>query len=238
MTAVAATFATSVAGATAVMGPADAATSARSEYQAALKASAAQDVHYVSKAADQGVVLEVIGDTGKTSGSQVLEVQNGATVEELEVILIGSTGYIKGNDSALLRIVGLTSAQSGKYSGKWLSFPSADSSLSDLVSGLRNSNVPSELQMTGPYTLGGTKKVNGQETRAIKGSAATSSGSKVPIVLYVDASGTPRPVEEITNPHGKNSSIEGSVTFSKWGEKNHPKAPNGALSLISLIPAG
>ena len=66
-------------------GSATAATTAKSKYQAALKAAAAQNVHYVSKATEQGISLEVVGDTGKTSGSQVLEVQNGSITEELSV---------------------------------------------------------------------------------------------------------------------------------------------------------
>ena len=78
---VAASFTTSVLGVTAVSGWAAAASTAKSEYQAALKAAAAQNVHYVSQAVEQGVGLKVIGDTGKTSGSVVLQVINGSTTE-------------------------------------------------------------------------------------------------------------------------------------------------------------
>jgi hypothetical protein len=98
--------------------------------------------------------------------------------------------------------------------------------------------VASELQMSGPYTLGGTKKIDGLDTQAINGTAATSSGTKVPIVLYVEIGGTPRPVEEVTNPKGKSSGITGTVTFSKWGEKTHPKVPKPSVPLVPLLPAG
>jgi hypothetical protein len=236
--AVAVSLATTAVATFAVPGSADAATSAKTEYQAALKAAAAQNVHYVSKATEQGIALEVIGDTGKTSGSQVLEVKSGSTTEELAVVLIGSTGYLRGNDAALQKVLGLTAAQSTTYTNMWLSFPTSNTALAELISGLRNSDVASELQMTGPYTLGGTKKIAGQTTQAIKGTAATSSGTKVPIVLYVNATGTPRPVEEVTNPKAKSASIEGTVTFSKWGEKTHPKAPTTSIPLVPLLPAG
>jgi len=236
--AVAASLTTTVVGTTLTAGAAVAADSAKAVYKAALKAAGSENVHYVSTASEQGISLEVVGDTGKTSGSQVLQVQSGSTTEELAVILIGSTGYIRGNESALEKVLGLTTAQSNTYTDKWLSFPTSNTALAELVSGLRNSDVASELAMTGPYTLGGTKTIAGRITQAIKGTASTSSGKKVPIVLYVDMGATPRPVEEVTNPNAKSSSITGTVTFSKWGETTHPTAPTKSIPLIPLLPAG
>jgi hypothetical protein len=236
--ALAATLAASAAGVATGSGAATAATTAKAKYQAAMKAAVAQDVHYVSKATEQGISLEVVGDTGKASGSQVLEVQNGSITEELSVLLLGKTAYLRGNVAALEKVVGLTAAQSSTYKDKWLSFPTSNHSFSELVSGLLDSQVASELEMTGPYTFGGTKMIGGHLTQAIEGTAATSSGSKVPIVLYVESSGTPRPVEEVTNPDAKGSDIQGTVTFSNWGEVTHPVAPATSISLIPLLPAG
>ena len=219
-------------------GSATAAVVAKSKYQAAMKAAAAQNVHYVSTATEQGISLEVVGDTGKTSGSQVLEVQNGSTTEDLSVLLIGKTGYLKGNVSALEKVLGLTSAQSATYENRWLSFPTSNHSLSELVSGLLDSEVAPELEMTGPYSFGGTKVIGGHVTQAIKGTAATSSGTKVPIVLYVESTGTPRPVQEVTNPNAKSSAIRGTVTFSNWGEVTDPTPPATSVPLVPLLPAG
>jgi hypothetical protein len=235
---VAATLAAAAAGVAAASGSATAATVAKAKYQAAMKAASAQNVHYVSTATEQGISLEVVGDTGKTSGSQVLEVQNGSSTEELSVILIGKTGYLRGNASALEKVVGLTAAQSSTYKNRWLSFPTGNGSFSELVSGLLDSEVAPELEMTGPYTFGGTKVIGGHLTEAIDGTAASSSGAKVPIVLYVEASGTPRPVQQVTNPNAKNSAIRSTVTFSNWGETTHPVAPATSVSLVPLLPAG
>jgi hypothetical protein len=233
--AIAATVVTSVVGAMTAASGAGAATTAKAEYKAALKAASAQSVHYVSKATEQGVGLKVVGDTGKTAGSQVLQVINGSTTESLAVILVGSTGYVRGNDAGLQKALGLTAAQSSTYANQWLSFPTSNTSLAELVSGLRNSDVASELQMTGPYKFGSSKTIGGQAVQAIEGTAATSSGTKVPIILYVSANG--QPVEEITNPKAKSASITGTVTFSKWGEVTHPKAPAKSVPLVPLLPA-
>lgn len=233
--AIVATIFTSVVGATTVVSWAGASSTAKSEYQAALKAASAQNVHYVSKATEQGVGLKVVGDTGKTSGTQVIQVINGSTTESLSVILVGTTGYVRGNDAGLQKALGLTASQSSTYANKWLSFPTSNTTLSELVSGLRNSNVASELEMTGPYKFGSSTTISGQAVQAIEGTAATSSGTKVPIILYVSSDG--RPVEEITNPKAKSSSIKGTVTFSNWGEVTHPKAPATSVPLVPLLPA-
>jgi hypothetical protein len=232
------TLATSVAGVAAVGSSAGAATSAKSEYQAALKAASSQNVHYVSSVTEDGTALEVVGDTGKTSGSEALEEKTGSTTSEMAVILIGSTGYVQGNSAALKTFLDFTATQSSTYAGKWLSFPSSNSSLAGLVSGLLDSEVGTELKMSGPYTFAGTKKIVGLKTEAIDGTAPTESGTEVPIVLFVDASGTPRPVEELTDSTAENEAIEGAVVFSKWGEKTHPKAPTNSTPLLPLLPAG
>jgi hypothetical protein len=235
--AVAASLTTTVVGTTLLSGSAGAANSAKTMYRAALKAAGSENVHYVSKATEQGISLDVVGDTGPSAGSQVLEVQSGSTTERLSVVLIGATGYIRGNESALEKVLGLTTAQSNTYTNKWLSFPTSNTALAELVSGLRNADVALELRMTGPYTMGGTKVIAGHTTQAINGTASTSSGTKVPIVLYVSADGTPRPVEEVTNPKAKSSSITGTVIFSDWGEKTHPTAPTKSTPLVPLLPA-
>jgi hypothetical protein len=229
-------IALTLAGIATMAGPTGAATSAKAEYQAALKAAGDQNVHFVSKASESGAQFEVVGDTGKTSGSQVLVLDKGNTVDDFEALVIGSTGYVRGNANALQNILGLTAAQSKTYTNVWLSFPTSNTTLAELVGGLRNKDVSSEIQMTGPYTFGATKTIKGHSTQSIKGFASTSSDTKVPIVLYVETGSTPRPVEEVTNPKGNGSTITGSLIFSKWGEKTHPAVPSHSVSLLSLAP--
>jgi hypothetical protein len=233
--AVTATFATSVAGVCAVSSSAGAATSAKSEYQAAIKAASAQGVHYVSKATQEGGVT--IADTGKDSGSEKITLKQGSTTESLSILLVGAKGYIKSNDAALQKVLGFSTTQAATYKNKWLSFPTSNTTLAALVEGLRTSDVAAELHMSGPYTFGGTKTINGEATRAIKGTAATSSGTKVPIILYVNATGTPRPVEQVVNPKAMSSSIQGTITYSNWGEATDPKAPAASTPLAPLLPA-
>jgi len=212
--------------------------SAQSKYQAALVAAGSQGVHFSSAASQGGVTIQVDGDTGATSGAQTLIVKKGSLSEHVSAVVVGSTGYVKADSTALHNVIGLTSAQSRKYAGTWLSFPTSNSALGQLVSGLLNSQVSSELQIGGPYTYGTATTVNGQHALALHGFVSTQSGSKVPVVLYVAANGTPLPIQEVTNPGGSggSSAIHGTVTFSHWGETTTEKSPGKSLSLLKLVP--
>ncbi len=212
--------------------------SAQSEYQAILKAVGNQGVHFSSVASQSGVTIHVDGDTGTTTGAQILTVKKGSLSEHVTAMVVGSTGYVKANAAALRNVIGLTNALSHKYAGKWLSFPTTNSALGQLVGGLLNSQVASELQMSGPYRYGTVTTVNGQKALAVHGSVSTQSGTKVPEILYVAATGMPLPIKEVTNPKnsGGSSAIHGTVTFSHWGETTTQTAPGTSVSLLKLVP--
>jgi hypothetical protein len=212
---------------------------ATAQYNAALKAVGTQGVHFSSVAKQNGAELDVSGDAGTTSGTQSLVVKSKGVTERMTARVVGSTGYIQGNKAALQHVIGLTEAQSSKYANKWLSFPISNQQLGELVGGLLSSQVSKELEIGGPYTYGKAATVAGQKATAIKGSVATQSGSKVPVVLYIPASGTPLPLQEVTNAgnSGGSSAIHGVVTFSHWGENKSQAAPTHTTSLLKLVPA-
>jgi len=221
-------------------GTAGAATpSAQTEYRASLNAVGSQGVHFTSVATQSGVTIRVDGDTGNTSGAQSLTVKKGSLSEHVSAMVVGSTGYVKGDKTALHNVIGLTNALSAKYAGTWLSFPTSNSALGQLVGGLLNSEVTSELQISGPFTYGAVTTVNGQRARAVHGFVSTQSGSKVPVILYVASTGAPLPIQEVTNPGsgGGSSAIHGTVNFSHWGEATSEKAPGKSLSLLKIVPS-
>ena len=212
--------------------------SAQAEYNAALKAAGHQGVHFESLLSQSGVTINVRGDSGATSGAQTITVTRGNLTEHVRAMVVGKNGYINANATALRYVVGLSAAQASKYAGKWLYFPTSNAGLAELVAGLENSQVASELQMTGPYSYGPTTTVQGQRARAIRGYVTSETGSKVPVVLYVSASGSPTPIEEVTNPGVQKSSptIHGTVTLSNWGQQISQTAPSHSVSLLKLNP--
>ena len=210
----------------------------QAEYQAAIKAASDQGVHFTSVASQGGTTIHVTGDTGATSGAQTLTVTNGKLSEHVIAMVVGSTGYVSANSTALHYVIGLNTSQAKKYANKWLSFPTSNSGLEQLVSGLLNSQVSSEVQMSGPYTYGPLTTIGGQQALPIHGTVRTDNGSKEPVVLYVQATGKPTPIEEVTNPGASKhaSAIHGTVTFTNWGQKISEKPPPHSMSLLKLAP--
>lgn len=208
-------------------------------YNAALKSVGSQGVHFSSVAKQAGEELDVSGDAGTTSGVQSLTVKSKKITERMTAKVVGSTGYVQGNEAALEHVIGLTTAESKKYANRWLSFPTSNQGLGELVGGLLASQVSKELEIGAPYTYGTDATVAGQKATAIKGSVADQSGANIPVVLYVPKSGTPLPIQEVTNAgkSGNSSAIHGVVTFSHWGENKTQTAPSGAYSLLKLVPA-
>ena len=206
-------------------------------YAAAIKAARGQGVHFVSTATEAGTTINVVGDTGATSGAQTITVKRGSVVEHVHAVIVGATGYVNGNNAALRNVIGLTSAQSSKYAGRWLSFPTSSTALDSLVGGLLDKDVASELQMHGPYSYAPSTTIGGQRAVGIRGTVPSQSGKAEPQVLYVPASGAALPIEEVTNPGQPkgSSAIHGTVTFSYWGEKKAAKAPAHSVSLLKLI---
>ena len=212
--------------------------SAQSEYEAAVKAATNQSVHFALNETVNNATLQQSGDAGATSGSESVNVHNGKQTEHVSAEVVGKTGYVKGNQTALENILGLTSAQARKYANQWLSFPTSNSNLSQLAAGLLRSQVATELGFNGPFTFASDATVNGQSAIGIKGSAPTNNGSSVPEILYVPATGRPLPIEEVTNPGTKThpSTSHGTVTFSNWGEHVSVQPPAHSVSLLKLEP--
>ncbi|HUC05167.1 MAG TPA: hypothetical protein VL961_07195 [Acidimicrobiales bacterium] len=210
--------------------------SAEAAYTAALHLTGTQSVHFVSRAVEGSTVLDVVGDTGTTDGSQVLAIQSGSTIDALEVILIGATGYVRANTTALEKVLGLSASQAKSMTSTWLSFPAGDASYADLVGGLLDKDVPRELAISGPYTWGGSKTIGGHATRAIKGfTTGASNSAPIPIEIYVEKGSKPRPLQEDTDPTAATgTTVNSTVTFSRWGERIHPRAPSKSVPLASL----
>jgi hypothetical protein len=206
------------------------------EYAAALKAARNRSVHFHSTATENGTTIDVVGDTGATSGAQTITVKKGSVVEHVQVVRLGPTGYVRANNAALHNVIGLTSAQSSKYSDRWMYFPASNTALDALVGGLLEKDVSSELQMSGPYTYAVNATVGSQAPIEIRGSVGSESGKKVPQILYVPASGPALPREEVTNPGlpKGSSAIHGTVTFSGWGERKTVTRPAHSVSLLKI----
>ena len=211
---------------------------AQAEYQNAEKLVGKLGVHFSSSATQGTMSVQAEGDTGTTTGTERLSFVSPALTAHMTVLVIGSTGYLNGDATALHRLIGLGTTQSSKAANKWLSFPTSDKGLGQLVNGLLDSQVSREITMNGPYRYGSPSVLAGQHALAIEGSVTNSDGTKVPTVLYVPSQGRPLPLAEVTNPGHRGSSLHGTVDFSNWGEVVSQQKPAHTVSLLSLAPSG
>ena len=95
--------------------------------------------------------------------------------------------------------------------------------------------------MSGPYTYG-TDHHGERPARAGRCAApcAPRAAARCPWSSTCPASGTPLPIEEVTNPGspGGSSAIHGTVTFSNWGENDEPRRRRRtSVSLLKLRAA-
>ena len=179
------------------------------------------------------------GDTGATSGTQTLVVKNGTLTERLTALLVGSTGYINGNATALHHVIGLTSAQSSKYAGKWLSFPTSNNGLAQLVSGPpRCPGAAASCEMTRALHLRhrdhGERQARAGHPRLpghADGARCPSSSTSRPPARRCRSRRSPTPAAG-----SGASAIHGTVAFSSWGEKTSEQAPAHSVSLLKLVP--
>ena len=99
-----------------------------------------------------------------------------------------------------------------------------------MVSGVRSEDVAKELALRAPLSLGPGRMLHGDAVDAIDGTQTFGRKSQH-VVLYVRAHGSHFPVEEDSvNAKGQSTDAE-HITYSRWGEKVRPEAPEATVSV-------
>jgi hypothetical protein len=205
--------------------------SAATLYRQALATTKSWSVHYASTGTVSGVTILISGDAGPASGTQAVLVGKGAVTDSASLILIGGITYMKGNARALVDLTGLSQAEAQANAGKWVQFATANQAFAQIVVGVRSSDVAQELVLTGPFTLGPSRQIDGVEVDTIRGRQRLQGKKPVPAVLYVRAKGRHVPVEEDTvNAKGQPNGVEHTV-YSMWGEAVRPAAPSASVTI-------
>jgi hypothetical protein len=102
-----------------------------------------------------------------------------------------------------------------------------------VVQGVRSTDLSKQLALKAPLSLGRTRTLDGAPVEAIDGTQTFGKKTEH-VVLYVRATGTHVPVEEDSvNAKGRRTQDE-HITYSKWGERVRPEAPNATISVGSI----
>ncbi len=224
----AAAWATGVAaGATPVAAaPSGSGTSASSLYKDALATTHSWSVHYTSNSTESKQTLVESGDAGPASGSQTVRLGHGS----ISIFVIGGISYLRGNLSGLESLAGLSASQAAEATGQWIEFSTDNSAFAPVVAGVRSHDLAKDLALRAPLSLGPGRMLHGDAVDAIDGTQTLGRKSQH-VVLYVRAHGSHFPVEEDSvNAKGQSTAAE-HITYSRWGEKVRPEAPEATVSV-------
>jgi hypothetical protein len=179
-------------------------------------ALAASSVHVTGAGTDNGQPLKLDLTIGHATAKGHLQ-ESGAS---FDVIRVGDTVYVKGDDAFLKRFGGAAAAT--LFHNRWLKGPIASSQLSALapLTDLKQffAGVLGQhgvIENKGETTRKGTKVVEIRDT--------TQGGS-----LFVAATGDPYPVALAGGAQ------QGDVEFADWNADAEITAPQGAIDLTQL----
>lgn len=200
-------------------------------YHEAMATTKAWTVHYTSESVSGHVPFFESGDAGPASGTQTIRDGTGAKLDSASLIVIGDLTYLKGNEVAMEALAGLSSSQAAAAAGHWVQFSSNNPLFSQVVVGVRSHDVAQEIALSGPYSFGPPRTLDGHRVEAVRGTQAFPGTKRVDVVLYVRATGRPLVVEEETvSAKGTPDGVE-HIVFSNWGELVRPKAPDPSITL-------
>jgi hypothetical protein len=210
---------------------AGAAPNAATLYRQALATTKAWSVHYTSTGTLAKVTNTETGDAGPVSGTQQVTIQNATRSDTASLIVIGQITYARANVMGLEDMMDLSPTDAATDANHWVLFSTTNSAFSQIVAGIRSADVAQEIALSGPFTLGKARQLDGFAVDAIRGTLDEQGGKSMRAVLYVRASGRPQPVEEDTVGAQGKPNGEDHIVFSKWGERVRPRAPDATITL-------
>jgi len=187
----------------------------------ALATSAAQkagSVHVVVSLQGPEQTASYVDDTASDSGSQVITSSGGVQVTTL---VVGSTAYVKANQVGLANLFQSPIDIAQRFANQWLSFGQSSQAYKPIAQSVTLSSLLTEVTPTGLVSKLAPSIVDGQSVIGIGGELPGG----LPGTLYVSASGSPLPVEEVSHTQSGTT----TAIFSDWGSPVHIAAPSGAI---------
>lgn len=185
-------------------------------------ADAASSLHLSGNvnASGKQIVIDLAVSEGKgATGTVAL---NGASVQ---LIVIGTTAYIKADGTALRALAGAqNAAAAAALAGHWLKIPIDNAKFAAII-GFSNPKALFDSLKSGADAQlknDGAAMYQGQSVVALADGAKNGT-------LYVSATGTPYPVALV-----KTGSGGGTISFSEWNQPVSLSAPSGALDFSQL----
>lgn len=190
-------------------------------------------VHLRSAATVSKHTIDLSEDSAANAGRQVFTIDGS---DHADVIVVGKTGYIQGDETALANFFGFQPTVAERMADRWISFSPGDSgggiNYGQVTAGVTLASDAQELELTGPLTLTAPTVIGGQAVIGVHGTVPTAAQdpSGTTATLYVATSGRPLPVSEQLDLDGARA----AVTFSQWGESLNLTAPPNPIPIGSI----
>jgi len=189
-------------------------------------------VHYILQTGGSSQQQTVIGDAGARQGAQTVVM--GA--DKVEVLLIGTGAYLRGNAGGLKDVIGLPSATATQYAGKWISVQPSDSLYQGIARAVTLPDLLDEVKPSGRLASGGPETLGGHAVVGVRGGLSGATGGTTTFWVTTAPPAVPIGVDAQTTSAGGTASEVGA--FSKWGERLRLTPPAGSVPYSGLsLPA-
>lgn len=152
------------------------------------------------------------------------------TPGNLDVMLIGSTAYVRSDATTLFKGLGLTKEGAKKYAGQWISIQQDDSPFSGIASTLTlEAQLKTFLPVGKNVTVGATKTLHGTKVIPLTGPASKShvKGAGQTRLLIDPTTKLPAAGGVVKSASGQ--TVEVVARFTKWGKPVKLTAPTDAV---------
>jgi hypothetical protein len=154
-------------------------------------------------------------DSSQRSGGTISDM--GAT---FQVVLSGTTVYLKGSPATMTKLAGQAAGQ--LLGNKWLQTTTTDKDFGDFADLFNLPKLIQSIQPQGTLHKGAVTTLNGQ---SVIGLTDSSGNGK----LYIANSGRPYMIELVGG-----AKQPGTITFDQYGSATRPAVPKGAVNLDQL----
>lgn len=179
----------------------------------------------------------IVGVFSAPASEEVLT--NSSGTGTLEIILKGSTLYLRGPAEALVNGLGLSETEAGTWAGKWISLSSSDSPFDTLADDLNPANQLSSLTPEAKKaTVGSTVSLHGHRAIPISAPASAngSTSARGELTLFVsNHSKLPLGATEVLRKGSTSEQV--LATFTRWGYPVNIQAPDSTTPYDQITAA-
>jgi hypothetical protein len=155
-----------------------------------------------------------VDDAGPTEGIQRYTWITSGITNRATIVVKDDTAYLRADGAMLVNLFQFVAIPAFRYSNVWLEIPRSSSAFSGISAAVTFTSAIDQLQLPGPYQMAPSTTIHGVRALGISGTEPVSGGQPIDWTLYVAASGSPLPLEQISSEGGAKT----VVSLSRWNE--------------------